>query len=228
MGTFEGLAKELGLEFLFSLPQHWSLAQLQLSNEAGRVASLLEGRPKPSWLKPTSCPCASFVRRWFSRFLLTSTLFQLVQWRPPEGCCWSDQWSLGHRTRYIGTVGFCSERVWGGPPWDTPEWGTPGGLRTLSDPHVTRDCQRLRLVCEVGYAPVGVTPGVCFGGFLKSHYLPISLWEFFTLMWFSISWAARVALFWDVVSASWVQTGLSGTDWDIVGVKLEIVLSWPS
>lgn len=37
-------------------PELPGLAQLQLSNKADRVASLLDSRPQPSWLKPTSCP----------------------------------------------------------------------------------------------------------------------------------------------------------------------------
>ena len=47
-----------------------------------KVASLLEGRPQPSWPKPTSGLRASFVTRWFSHFLLISTLFQLLQLQP--------------------------------------------------------------------------------------------------------------------------------------------------
>lgn len=50
---------------------------------------------------------------------------------------------------------------------------SPDGLRTMSV-HEVGDCQRLSLICEVGYVPVGVTPGICFGDFLKSHCLQLS------------------------------------------------------
>lgn len=47
-GEAEGLAEKLELEFLLPFPRHCSLAQHQLSDEAGRVASLQGSRPQPS------------------------------------------------------------------------------------------------------------------------------------------------------------------------------------
>lgn len=89
--------------------------------------------------------------------------------------------------------------------------GAPGSLRTLPVLMVG-GCQRLRLVCKFGYAPVGVTPRVCFGGFLKSHCLPTSPQDLITLMWLSVSEAARGHCSGGAERVSWVQTGLPGAD----------------
>lgn len=144
----------------------------------------------------------------------------------PVCCCSSDQWGLGHGTRYTGVVGVSAQRK-SGLGEGQPETYQSGGLlmvwRTLSV-YAVGECQRLRLVCAVSYVPVGVTPGICFGGFLKSHCPHLSkissAWCGFPLLGLPRLQRGLHPL--------WIQTGLSGSDWDMVGVRLEIALSWTS